>query len=121
LPKLLLPADYARNGRVMCLLLAALSIRRGGFHRARKKEESRRRTSQQLRFIQYRAVHTISALLTKRFDHVRDEAMMLPTLAIRVDAGAHDHQIMTGDHGHVLSFVTRGRERAGGHTGHLIQ
>ena len=46
-------------------------------------------------------------LLAERLDHVRDQPVLPPALALGIDAGAHDHQVVPGDHGDELPLVAR--------------
>src|SRR5258708_30982507 len=57
-----------------------------------------------------------AVLFSERCDHCGDKLILGPTFFIRIDAGAHDHQIVAGHDRHVLALVARGGKRTGGPT-----
>src|SRR5687768_8166043 len=61
------------------------------------------------------------ALLTQGGDDRRDQPVLREALALRIEAGAYDDQVVARHDGHVLALATGGGERARRHARHLVE
>ena len=56
-------------------------------------------------------------LVTEGVDNISDERVLCKALAVRINAGTHDNEVVAGNNCHILTFFACRRERAFRHAG----
>jgi hypothetical protein len=59
--------------------------------------------------------------LPERAHNFSDQSVLHEAFPVRIDAGAHDHQIVARHNSDVLALVAGSGERPRGHAGHLVE